>query len=126
MGIWDTGLIADDTARDIHAGCLARYDEGAEHGVIRAEIEGRYEDVLGDPVDACVVWFALALAQWECGALQPDVLACVEALIKSKQALTHWEETDEDDMHKRKSALARFLGKLQQPKAAPRRRKARR
>ena len=125
MGIWDTGLLEDAAIHEFYLGCLAKFDSGAEHAEIRSEIEARCEEIWSDPHDACVAWFALAHAQWECGALQPDVLARVEDLIKSKKAGTHWDETDEDDRHKRQSALARFLGKIQQPKVKPRRRKAR-
>ena len=126
MGFWDVGLIADDLALEVYGAYLARYDAGAEHGAIQAEIEERYSAILSDEEDGCVVWFGLAHAQWECGALSPDVLLRVETMIKGKRAITHWEEIDEDDRHKRKSALARFLGKIQQAKAKPRRRKARR
>ncbi|BDI33720.1 hypothetical protein CCAX7_57710 [Capsulimonas corticalis] len=123
MGTWDTGLIADVTIQEIYLDCLARYDEGFRHEEIRSALNLRFADLLEDPCDACVVWFALANAQWEYGVLEPDVLARVEDLIKSKKALTHWEETDENDQHRRKGALAKFLGRIQQPKTRPRRQK---
>ncbi|MCW3060902.1 MAG: hypothetical protein JWQ02_2723 [Capsulimonas sp.] len=125
MGFWDMGLIADDTALEVYDLYLARYDSGAEYAAIQAEIEERYAAVWDDIEDGCVVRFGLAHAQWECGALSSELLAHVEMLIKGKKAITHWEEIDEDDRHKRKSALARFLGKIQTPKAKPRRRRTR-
>jgi hypothetical protein len=131
VGTWGTGILQDDFACDVHDGFMERLDAGESFKEIRAALEQEYADALEDPDEGPVFWLAFAKAQWESGALQPDVLAKVEGIVESGSDLERWEEAfDESDYGRRKAVLKRFLKTIQTPRSArhirrPRQRRSR-
>ena len=73
MGTWGVGLLSDDTAVDVYGEYMDKYNDGVDHAAIREVLEEDFADYLEDDDDGPVFWIALALAQWECGVLAPDV-----------------------------------------------------
>lgn len=123
MGTWGVGILSDDVACDVHGEYMDRYDDGGEHATIRAALQREHAADIDDPDDGPVFWFALALAQWECGVLAPDVQERVAELIASGKAVERWEESGAATVRKRQRVLDRFLEKISQPNAKPRRRR---
>src|SRR6266550_2268448 len=78
MGTWGTGILSDDTARDLYDEFVELYDAGIELSEIRRRIEEEYRASLEAMDEGPLVWLALAKGQWECDALDDDVLARIE------------------------------------------------
>ena len=117
MGTWGVGILSGDTASAVHQDYINYYDDGLDHAVIKAEIEKSYSEEFEDFNDGPVVWFALAQAQWDCGALAPDVLKRVTEIIELGADLESWDE--EETVRQRRGVLLRFLRKLQNPRTKP-------
>ena len=123
MGSWGIGILSDDTAADVHGEYMDKFNDGLEHAAIRAALEEEFVDSITDQDEGPVFWLAFALAQWECGVLEPDVLGRVTDLITSKQTLDRWEEGGAAQVRKRQQVLERFLEKISQPNQKPKRRR---
>jgi hypothetical protein len=110
MGASRTDVILDDdVVADVYADFMERFDQGIAPEDICAELEDEYADTLGNVDDGPAIWLALALAQWECGQLEPDMLAKVSEIVASGVELERWKEEWRD---KRKQALAAFLEQI--------------
>ena len=116
MGAWGTGILQNDVSADVYADFMERFEAGVEPAAIRAELEESYADGLEDMDDMPSIWLAIAKAQWECGHLQPDVLAKVSEIITSEESLGLWEEGGEALLKERKQVLTTFLEQLRKPK----------
>lgn len=123
MGTWGVGLLTDDTAVDVYGEYMDKYNDGVDHAAIRKVLEEDFADYLEDDDDGPVFWIALALAQWECGVLAPDVQERVSSLIASGKTLERWEESGAATVRQRERVLVRFLEKISQPNDKPRRRR---
>ena len=121
MGTWGVGLLSDDTACDVYGEYMDKYNDGIDQAVIRTALEEAFADYLQDDDDGPAFWLALALAQWECGFLEPDIHARVSELIKSGSMLERWEEAGAAKVRQRQQVLVRFLEKISQPSKKPRR-----
>lgn len=126
MGTWGPAILSDDLAADVHADYLARYDEGAALETIADELGEAYAEERNDPDEEPVFWLALARAQWECGTLDPAVLAEVEDIVANGRGLDRWREAGPKQLAKRERALAAFLSQIRTPQEKPRKRRPRR
>lgn len=124
MGAWGTGILQDDFTLDVYGDYLTNLDEGKTHAEVRATLEADYADDLDDSEDGLLFWLALAKAQWDCGALQADVLARVEIIVAEGEIDRGW--LDPANYRRRRGALIRFLKTIQTPRAAHRVRRPRR
>ncbi|MEQ8688206.1 MAG: hypothetical protein RIE86_23080 [Imperialibacter sp.] len=71
------------------------------------------------------LWFALALAQWECKALDSELLNRVRTIIETGEDIEIWKNlgASKQDLTKRQKALEKFWDKLNSEKKSPRKRK---
>ncbi len=123
MGTWGTGILSDDTARDLYDEFVELYDAGIELSEIRRRIEEEYRASLEAMDEGPLVWLALAKGQWECDALDADVLARIERIVTTGEGLERWREAGSNLLAKRRRVLTRFLEQLRQPKETPRKRR---
>ncbi|WP_254510391.1 hypothetical protein [Anatilimnocola floriformis] len=118
MGTWGTKILEDDAALDAYGEYIDQYNLGATPEQIRQRFEEK--SLFRDRViiDNTPFWLGLALAQWECGALDDDVLAIVQQTFDEDLEQEIWEA----DYPARKKILARLLKKLAVPTKKPRKR----
>lgn len=73
MGIWGIGLYQNDTSFDVQDEFKELFRKGKNVREITDKILTAYAEVLDDPEEAPLIWFALADTQWNYGSLLPDV-----------------------------------------------------
>lgn len=120
MGTWGTGILDDDLAADVYADYMDSFEAGTPLVRIRIQLEADYTEALDDSEDSIRFWLALAQAQWDCGALQPDVLTNAVALIESGEAIISWEDALQEDLTARKRVLEEFAALIRKPNPNPR------
>lgn len=125
MGAWGTGISSNDTYADIYGQFIDLYNDGYSPSEISDELVRANQETIEMYEDAPNFWYAIANAQWECNALQNDVLERVRRYIDSKEDLNIWEElgATKADLKAREKVLRKFLEKLETTKKNPRRRK---
>jgi hypothetical protein len=125
MGTWGTAISSNDTFEDIYQEFLELYNNGLEVPEITNQILLNNAELQSDYEDKNNFWFALATAQWECGALNEDVYKKVKSIIESEEDLKLWEELNRasNDIHKRKRVLDKFLDKISKANLKIRKRK---
>jgi hypothetical protein len=118
MGAWGTGILDDDTACDVYDDYLNRFNEGEQHTAIRKALLEDYADIAKDKRDEyySVFWLALAQAQWDCGALQPDTLRRIRRIVEVGED-RDW--IDPKSVGRRKRVLSCFLNKISKPRVHP-------
>ena len=92
MGIWGTGLYQDDISADVKDFYKEQLRMQKSTIDIKSELLSKYEDVLDDPYDASVFWFALADTQWEFGRLEGSVKE--KALISATACKENFHSED--------------------------------
>lgn len=119
MGAWGTNIMDNDTSADIYADFFDLYNEGKNPTDISKKLIADNQELIENPDDCNNFWFTLALAQWETKSLDEKVLQHVKFLIESDNDIEVWRSlnADEKDLVKRKSALEKFLIKLQKERA---------
>jgi hypothetical protein len=120
MGAWGTGILSDDTVRDVHSDYLDFFNRGNSPEAIRKELLERYAESLRDPDDGPLIWLGIAKAQWDCGQLEPLVLSKIREIVSKGLGLDVWAEQGERLLQRRKIALGQFLSKLETPNPRPR------
>lgn len=118
MGIWGTGILQDDFAQDLYdqyVNAAARGD--APEVIIEGLRVAHAGELSADDADA-VFWLAVAQAQRDARALQPEVLRRVTEIVERGIGLEPWAEAGGGELGRRKSVLTRFLKSLTCP-AAP-------
>ena len=93
MGTWGTGISSNDTFGDVYDEFFDYYNDGMSVKEISEELINLNWETLDIPEDANNFWFALALSQWKCKALEESVLKRVEHIIISKSDLEIWKES---------------------------------
>lgn len=121
MGTSGYGILDNDTALDVYGAFIDLYNVETPIEEIRPQVEAQYSWALDGQFDHTNYWCALAQAQWECKALDADVLAKVTTIVEND---TEQESWDEADYPKRRTALKRFLTKIRKEKAKPKKRVA--
>ncbi len=120
MGVWGTGILSDDTVRDVVADYIDLFNRGTRPEIIRQKLSQSYNSSLRDSDDGPLVLIGIAKAQWDCGQLESVVLADVRNMIRDGLGLARWEEQGSLLLEKRESALRRFLAKLETENLKPR------
>ena len=125
MGTWGTGISSSDTFGDIYSEFFELYNKGLEVKEVTKLVIDNNKELQSDYEDKHSFWFAIAKAQWECGALDNDVLEKVSSIVKSGQDLKLWEELNgnANDLKKRKKVLDDFLEKISSPNEKIKKRK---
>ncbi len=118
MGASGYQILDDDGPADIFDFFVERFDRGEDPGAIEAALVEENAEFLADPADGHLFWLGLAEAQWRCGVLRPEMIDRVREIVESKVDEKLWQGPD---LEKRRKVLEKFLGKLQVPKARPRR-----
>jgi len=125
MGSWGTGISSNDVYEDVYSEFMDFYDEGLEPIEATKKVIENNSELVNDPEDKFNFWFALAMAQWTCKALDHDLLDKVKDIIDSGKDITLWKElgAESTELKQREKALAKFLDKISQEKEKPRKRK---
>ena len=124
MGAWGTGISSNDTYADIYEQFFDLYNDGLSVSEITKRLIDENQETINIEEDAPNFWFAIANAQWECKALEKEVLLKVEHIINSGEDIRIWKELDASptDLKTREKVLNKFLSKLQTEKDKPRKR----
>ena len=120
MGAWGTGILSDDTVRDVHSDYLDLFNRGNPPETIRKKLLEEYAESLRDSGDGPLIWLGIAKAQWDCAQLEPLVLSKIREIVSDGLGLELWAEQGEDLLRRRKTALSQFLTKLETPNPRPR------
>lgn len=115
MGIWGTGLYQDDISADVKDFYKEQLRMRKSTIDIKSELLSKYEDVLDDPYDASVFWFALADTQWEFGRLEGSVKEKALFYIDKGYDLKRWEEEWPQKAKSRANVLIKLKQKLLSP-----------
>ena len=124
MGTWGFNVLDNDTACDVHADYIRLFNLNMTHAEIVAELFQLYAADLADEDYSPMVWLAIAQSQWECGALEPQILDRVREIVETGKALVWWAQAEPQELSRYRKAMDAFLAKLQTPN--PRLRKPRR
>ena len=129
MGCWGMGMTQNDEFCEVYDDFMERYDDGKELSEISAEILAEYHNEFEDS-DGVMhdVYFALAKAEWMCGALSEKMLTRVKEIIESGANIEFNRELEatESDLKLRKRNLEKFLASIKIPREKPRARKRKR
>jgi hypothetical protein len=87
MGAWGTGILSDDTVRDVYSDYLDLFNRGNAPAVIRQKLLERYKESLEDSDDGPLIWVGIAKAQWDCAQLEPK---CFQKFAKSFWVVLVW------------------------------------
>lgn len=112
MGAWGPKLYQDDIAeevRDYYKDQLHREKTGKE---ITQELMAQNEDIISDPDDAPVFWFALADTQWNLGRLEEEVKKRALDHIHDGYDLSRWKAEDCQEAKIREKVLRELEEKL--------------
>jgi hypothetical protein len=120
MGAWGTGILSDDTVRDIYDSYIDLFNRGDAPENIRLHLLKVYASSLRDTDEGPLVWLAIAKAQWDCGQLEAEVLAKVQEVVRDGLGLKRWAEQGQRLLERRKAALQQFLAKLESVNVRPR------
>ncbi len=125
MGNWGTGISSNDTFEDIKDEFFELYNEGLETNEITRKIIISNQEIVNEKEDSNNFWFALALCQWECKSLDPELLERITKIVKSGTDIKLWRElgAEKSELTIRKNVLDKFLEKLNSEKKSPKRRK---
>ena len=126
MGMEGRGVTSSDEYCDIYQKFMEAYDAGEDPHDISEKIIGEYLAEFGES-DGVLhdVYFAVAKAQWMCGALNPLIHQKVRDIVENNQNILFLSElglTDEKDILARRESLQAFLDVLSTPRYAPRKR----
>lgn len=120
MSSWGTGLLEDDLALDVYDDYMTLFDSKKDHSTIRRQLENKYSESIENNEEKYFYWLAFAKAQWECGALENDILQKVTDFIDSEESLEQWGDKFERNYISRKQKLSRFKRTISKPKSQPR------
>jgi hypothetical protein len=120
MGAWGTGILSDDTVRDVCGSYIDLFNRGNPPEVIRKKLLNEYAESVRDSDDGPLIWLGIAKAQWDCGQLELLVLSKIREIVSRGLGLDLWAEQGERLLQRRKTALSQFLTKLETPNPRPR------
>ena len=113
MGTWGTGILDDDFARDVYDQYIDACGKGQSGTAIIKALRKEFARSIADPDEGPLFWLAVAHAQWDCSSVTPDVRKHVEDIVAKGLGLARWEDEGRTELAQRKSALSRFLAKIQ-------------
>jgi hypothetical protein len=120
MGAWGTGVLSDDTVRDVYGIYLDLFNRGNSPDAIRQQLLADHEESLRDADEGPLIWIGIAKAQWDCAQLEPAILAKVREIVNGGLGLDRWAEQGERLLQARKAALRQFLIQLETDNPRPR------
>jgi len=120
MGTWGTGILSDDTVRDVLGDYLDLFNRGDSPDAIRQRLLIAHSESVRDPDEGPLIWIGIAKAQWDCSHLEPLVLSKVREIVSEGLGLDRWAEQGERLLERRKRALNQFLVKLETANPRPR------
>jgi len=125
MGYWGTGISSNDTFEDIKSDFIDLYNQGNEPLEITQKLINERQKTINDYEGQNNFWFAIALSQWECKSLQPEILRKVESIINDGSDIELWKElgSDDSEIKKREKVLTAFLQKIKSERKSSRKRK---
>lgn len=119
MGTRGTGVLQDDLVADV----IGFTKDLLKRGIILDEAISQaltqFSDLGKDVDHRPLLWLAIAEVQWRYGQVDPDVLSRVRSDIENENGLERWRD-DPKILSRRRSALARFLARIEQPNRYPR------
>lgn len=121
MGTWGVGILSDDLAKDVYDEFMELYDDGLSLFDIRSKIEDSFQNM--DEEETHLFTLALAKAQWECQALDKDILDRVRYIVQNEIGFESWKKEGIAAYNKRARILNEFLNTIQIPKEKPRKRR---
>jgi hypothetical protein len=120
MGVWGTGILSDDTTRDIYDSYIELFNRGNSVETIREKLLQKHAQDLKDPDEGPLIWIGIAKAQWACAQLEPLVLSKVREIVINGLGLDRWSDEGGPLLHRRKIALTQFFASLETPNPRPR------
>jgi hypothetical protein len=112
VGTWGSGILDDDTARDVYDRYLEAHRTGkSDDGIVSALLE-EFAHVVSDPDEGPVFWLAVAQAQWDASAVTTDVRERVDEILAKGLGLGRWSDEGPAQLKARKAALSRFARKI--------------
>ena len=125
MGTWGTAISSNDTYKDIYSEFMDLYNDGLEVPDITEKLITRNSEFIDDPEECHNFWFAIAMAQWQCKALDNNVFNKVKQIVENGEDLKTWHDlgASRKDIDKRKDVLKVFIEKISSENPKARRRK---
>ncbi|MCI1189309.1 hypothetical protein MON38_17940 [Hymenobacter sp. DH14] len=116
-------IIDGDLAHDVYVTFMDLYDAGESIETVKTAIEQFQAD--NDDVDDEIFITAYALALWEVGQLDEEILSQVALAIKQNAFANYLTQSENapNEGRKRQQVLNRFWDKISQPNIRPRKRK---
>jgi hypothetical protein len=118
VGAWGSGILQNDTVADVVGFITDRLKAGDQLQAATAAAITHFAELEHDRDDAPLLWLAIAHMQWKYGSVDPKVLIRVRNDIEAERGLDLWRD-DPKSLSRRKGALARFLGQIEQPNPKP-------
>jgi DNA-binding TFAR19-related protein (PDSD5 family) len=112
MGSWGAKLYQDDIAEDVREQFKDLLHRGKTTEEITKQMIDEYSDIIGDPDDGPVFWFALADTQWNLGRLMPEVSERALELLARGCDLAKWHKEDPKLVALREKVLEELQQKL--------------
>ena len=98
MGAWGTSLYANDCAGDIRGDYVDKLKRGKTNLEATRELLAENQEILADPEEAPLFWFALADTQWNYGRLLPEVKEKALLYLSREQEWERWKESGEKQL----------------------------
>ena len=118
MGVFGTGIFADDDALDVRSDYKFFLADAQSDQLASDTIAREYGASLEDPSTTTSFWIALALTQWKIGRLEDRIKAVALRIIDEDLDLRKWDGSP--DRRKRANALAEARRKIVSPQPAAR------
>ena len=112
MGSWGPSLYNDDVAVDVRREYKELLKSGKTDEEALQEIFSTFAEIISDPEDGPVLWFALADTMWKLGRLTPEVQQQALKHIEAGADLCRWKEQDPKQATKRKEVLEQLKAQL--------------
>lgn len=122
MAIDGVKIIDSDWANDIYSIFMELYDSNFTINEIIIEIN-KLKNECVDEIEEEIFYTTFALAMWEIGEIEEEIINIVESIIQNERGLKKWREESEELYLLRKKELNKFYKKIHTPKEKIRKRK---
>jgi hypothetical protein len=119
MGAWGHGIRQDDFVCDVIGAFEDLLKAGKSVADATRAVQSQFAAEIEDADDGPLFWIALADVQWTFGQLDRQVLKRVREEFESGRSLSRWT-ADSRGLSGRRGALEKFIAKIAQPNARPR------
>jgi len=113
MGIWGSGLYANDSTCDVRDTYLGFFQEGLNNQEAYEKTLEKLHEYIGDQNEP-LLWYALAETQWSIGRLMPEVKEKALDWIDKNGGLELWDESKSGGVGWKKTLQA-LKSKLNSP-----------